>query len=175
MEMTEEADGKEKYKFRCSFSIFDSEQCTTSPRYPNDFHVKKISFCNGDISNHLRSLKLGVGCNTGNGFKAKQQGITTEADLLSRRIGMFYTNTSMTVCPHHRYRLGVGFRQGKTCVHPEHSGKGRVFRGISCSQSQQILEEQGVLVPVGSGMTISYLKLFLFKEYDHSLVNVILI
>ena len=64
-----------------------------------------------DVSFHLKALKCSVGCDL-YGFKSSA---VSEGDLIYRRVGLFTTNHSMTVCPHHRFRLGIGFRQGKAC------------------------------------------------------------
>ena len=139
--------------FRCSFSNFSDEKCNTCVRFPQETDIIKLSNCKKDIVGHLRMLKLSVGSDH-KGFKTANSAdnITSEADLICRRVGLFTTNLSMTVCPYHRFRLGVGFRQGKTCVHPQHTGTGKTFRGISSILSLAVLERHGVLVPVGSGM-----------------------
>ncbi|CAC5397247.1 unnamed protein product [Mytilus coruscus] len=50
--------------------------------------------------------------------------------------------------------------QVKLCTYPDHTGKGKTFRGISTTHSQHILEEYGVLLPVGTGVCHQcYLKL----------------
>ena len=126
----------------------------------------KLNSCQKDIKPHLRALKLSVGgaCGSLNPNIPTLTDIETEADLLCRRVGVFTTNLSLTVCPLHRYQLGVDFRQAKTCTHPQHSGKGKTFRGLSSFHSQRILEEYGVLLPVGNGMFTIIIYLF---SYNH--------
>lgn len=48
------------------------------------------------------------------GLDTHNSEITTEADLLCRSVALFTTNNSLTVCPFHRYTLGLDYRQGKT-------------------------------------------------------------
>ena len=138
---------------RCSLGNFDSSDCGLYNRYPQE-RVVKLNSCQKDIKPHLRALKLSVGgeCGSLNPNIPTFTDIETEADLLCRRVGVFTTNLSLTVCPLYRYQLGVDFRQAKTCTHPQHSGKGKTFRGLSSFHSQRILEEYGVLLPVGNGM-----------------------
>ena len=132
----------ENVDIRCSFSCYHSEPCGYYLRYPNDRLSVKLKDCDRDIINHLKYLKL---------FNATQDDITCEADLICRRAGLFSTNHSLSVCPLHRAKLGVDFKQGKSCSHPTHTGKGKSFRPVNSFQSKQILEDHGILVPVGSG------------------------
>lgn len=80
--------------------------------------------------------------------------IANEADLICRQVGLLVTNLSMSVCPLHRAKLGVDFKQANTCSHPTHRGKGKekAFRSATTTQSKEMLEDHGVLVPVGSGL-----------------------
>jgi hypothetical protein len=72
--------------------------------------------------------------------------------VVSYGVGLFTTNLSLTVyvtvCTLHRYKLGVDFRQSKSCTHLQHTGKLKTFRGLSSVHSQIILEDYGVLLPV---------------------------
>ena len=54
----------------------------------------------------------------------------------------------VTVYTLHRYKLGVDFRQSKSCTHLQHTGKLKTFRGLSSFHSQIILEDYGSLLPV---------------------------
>jgi len=85
-------------------------------------------------------VKISVGCNRV--LKAgKIADVNDEADLMRRRVRLFSTNYDLTVCPYHRFKLGIDFWQGKNFKHPKHTGNGKVFRGISSYQSQRILEK----------------------------------
>ena len=127
---------------RCSFSCYNSEPCRHYLRYPNDRLNVKLKDCNREIVSHLKYLKL---------ITAAQNDISCEADLICRCVGLFTTNYSLSVCPLHRAKLGVDYKQRKSCSHPTHIGKGETFRSVDCLQSKQILEDHGVLVPFGSG------------------------
>ncbi|XP_052065790.1 uncharacterized protein LOC127705501 [Mytilus californianus] len=135
---------------RCSFAVYNSELCGIYSIFPLENQPVKLVDCNRDIFNHLRTLNLSVG-STERGFKVHHD-IMCEADLLCRRVGLFNTNYSLSVCPLHRAKLGIAFKQTKVCTHPLHNGKGRTFRGVNSQQSRKILEDHGVLLPVGSGI-----------------------
>ena len=83
-------------------------------------------------------MNLSVG-SAAKGFKPSQQTISTETDLLCLRIGLYTINHALTLCAHNRANLGIDFRQGKLCSHPSHSGKGKIFRGLSVHQSRWLL------------------------------------
>ena len=74
--------------------------------------------------------------------------------VVSYRVRLFTTNLSLTVliyvtvCTFHGYKLGVEFRQSKSCTHLQHTGKLKTFRGLSSFHSQIILEDYGILLPV---------------------------
>ncbi|CAG2189331.1 unnamed protein product [Mytilus edulis] len=148
---------------RCSLGSLhqSSSSCGLHPRHPKDTTTVKLSSCNKDIKTHLQNLKLAVGGRCG-GLDTHNSEITTEADLLCRSVALFTTNTSLTVCPFHRYTLGLDYRQGKTCLHPDHEGKGKTFRGLSSFQSQRILEEYSLFIPVGSGRFNIMISFFYF-------------
>ena len=82
---------------------------------------------------------------------AAQNNISCEADLICRRVVLFTTNYSLSVCPLNRAKLGVDYKQRNSCFHTTHIGKGETFKSVDCLQSKQILEDHGVLVPFGSG------------------------
>ncbi|CAC5388049.1 unnamed protein product [Mytilus coruscus] len=139
---------------RCSIGTFHSSDCGPYSRYPQEKTIVKLFSCRKDITNHLRALKLAVGGVGGLAIKSPVD-IGSEADLLCRRVGLFTTNSSLTVCPFHRYKLGIDFRQIKQCTYPDHTGKGKTFRGVSSIHSQHILEEYGVLLPVGTELSVA--------------------
>ena len=137
-------------QIRCSFSIYSSDSCGLYQRFPNEEHCVRLYDCKKDILPHKRLLNLSVGSKE-RGFKIGNDDVMCEADLLCRRVGLFDTNLFLTVCPLHRAKLGIAFKQGKLCLHPQHTGKGKTFRGVSSQQSRHILQDHGVLVPIGSG------------------------
>ena len=111
---------------RCSFSCYNSEPCRHYLRYPNNRLNVKLKDCNREIVSHLKYLKL---------ITAAQNDISCEADLICRCVGLFTTNYSLSVCPLHRAKLGVDYKQRKSCSHPTHIGKGETFRYVDCLQS----------------------------------------
>lgn len=152
------ADDDSQFPYRCSLSNFHSDICNFYTRYKNEKGLITLKECRKDIYNHMKSVKISVGGNRGLNA-GKIADVNDEADLICRRVGLFSTNYDLTVCPYHRFKLGIDFWQGKNCKHPKHTGNGKVFRGISSYQSQRILEKFAVLVPIGSGMN--------FLSYSH--------
>lgn len=143
---------------QCSLSKFRvlNGTCGTYSRFPQEQELVRLSSCERDIKSHLRTIKVSVG-GDGPGFMLDSTNVNfieSEADLLCRRVGIFNTNHNLTVCPYHRYKLGIEFHQTKACQYPGHTGKGKTFRGLSVGQSKRLLEDQGVFLPVGSGRFI---------------------
>jgi hypothetical protein len=62
---------------------------------------------------------------------------------VSYRVGLLTTNLSLTVsiyvtvCTLHGYKLGVEFRQSKSCTHLQHTGKLKTFKGSFKSTAVQ--------------------------------------
>lgn len=128
--------------------------------------VVKLSPCQKDIKNHLRSLKLAVGGECGGLISNIPNNIETEADLC-RRVGFFLQRCCLLLYALYIVtRLGVHYRQGKTCSHPQHTWKGKTFRGRYSFHIQRILENYDDLLPVGNNMlTIIYF----FNSYNHKI------
>ena len=121
-----------RFEFCCgSYTIFASIFAKKS-NFVNFYLVKKGNYT--QICLIVSENPWKMGCRVVH--DGRRPSIASEADLICRRVGLFTTNPSMTVCPYHRFRLGLGFRQGKTCVHPLHAGTGKTFRGISSMLSQ---------------------------------------
>ena len=106
--------------------------------------------CSKDISNHTASL----------GFSGPKD----EVDVILSRVGIFThpgNINSMTICPLHREKLGLGWRRGSNarCRMPEvlsnHDKRGKKWpkchRGIGKIDAQIILKKTGVFLQVGSG------------------------
>ncbi|CAG2218847.1 unnamed protein product [Mytilus edulis] len=58
----------------------------------------------------------------------------------------------MTVCPYHRYSLGINWKASKKCTFPLHVGKQQPQKGVTPLMSKTILNKFGCLQPVGSGI-----------------------
>ena len=92
------------------------------------------------------------------------QDVGNDVELFRARSAMFSTPENiktMTICPSHRSRLGLGWVRGTDrCRVPEtiskHTNVGSKFpkaeRGITKMFSQVILRRTGLLLAVGSGM-----------------------
>ena len=106
--------------------------------------------CLKAISNHTASL----------GFSCPMN----EVDLILSRAAVFTQPAninSMTICPLHREKLGLGWRRGSTArcrvpealSNPDRRGKKwpKCDRGIGKIDSQIILKKTGVFLQIGSG------------------------
>ncbi|XP_013412390.1 uncharacterized protein LOC106175104 isoform X3 [Lingula anatina] len=83
--------------------------------------------------------------------------VQSEWALILMRCGIFSTEEmeselDSVICPAHRYKLGINWRAGRTCHHPLHRGKRKPSRPVSPALSREIMENFGVLLPVGSGI-----------------------
>ena len=111
-----------------------------------DTQTVLLSSCNKDILKHTSAL----------GFS----GIEYEVELILCRAGIFKHEvdrvSSMTICPHHRAALGLGWTRGSSrrCrVPPSLSGHGKTKaswpkgdRGLGKKESQAILRKTGVVI-----------------------------
>ncbi|CAG2204934.1 unnamed protein product [Mytilus edulis] len=131
---------------RCNVGIFVKTQCGTSSHYQNELSLVKLFDCNRDISGHLHSLRLPTGQNQ---TKCDTQ---TEGQLISRRAGVFDYNRNLSICPKHRYDLGIYWRPRTTCQFPGHIGKGKPVRTVTSPMSYGIWCTQTQLVHAGSGI-----------------------
>ena len=135
----------------CSFKALVGGVCgyTTKDRKRRNEIVPLLS-CNKNISNHNSTYKF--------------TGPEDEVDLILCRAARF-TKTerlcSMTICPNHRAKLGLGWSRGSStrCRVPEgisNHGKGTGLwpkgeRGLGKEESETILRKFGSFVQVGSG------------------------
>lgn len=126
----------------CSFSSFlpDKSKCTTSPYFPNENSLVYVKNCRRNIKNHLKS------CNIGD--------IASEGHLICYRAGVFSLFGDYTICPFHRYSLGIRWKKKSSCSHPSHSttAKAEVGRSITLSMSRHLHTVYGYIVPIGSGI-----------------------
>ncbi|XP_052097174.1 uncharacterized protein LOC127732145 [Mytilus californianus] len=124
----------------CNFSIFCNTECGLSPYYKEESTATSIAHCCKNIDNHLASVGL------------KSDEIPSEGHLICFRVGIFSALKSYSVCPRHRYALGICWRKKAGCAHPNHSGKAKPERAVSVDMSRAISMYNGKLVPVGSGI-----------------------
>ena len=134
----------------CSFSKYSKESCGLSTRYRHETEYVPLFTCRKDIFFHLRALKV------------SPSGIQAEWHLILLRAGIFHQNTeSMTICPRHRELLGTHWnasRPVRKCSHPLHGkSRSKPERGISMNFSAAIKLHWGVLVPVGSGNSKTFI------------------
>ena len=136
----------------CSFKSIVGGQCSFDRKdRKGDTRVIPLISCQKDISGHLSTFKF--------------SGPENEVDLILCRAGFpnsTHNTESMTICPSHRSKLGIGWSRGSTikCRVPQSmSGHGRgkigkwpkAERGIGKRESAFILKETGVFIQVGSG------------------------
>ena len=133
----------------CSFLSIVGRICGADERTSSSTSVTPLVQCNKDIKQHKKSLKF--------------SGIETEVELILARCGCFQKPSNllaMTICPAHRARLGIGWRNtSNLCTVPDVvSGHCKELRkvpsmekGINLLQSMKLLELSKQLVPVGSG------------------------
>ena len=107
--------------------------------------------CNRDISAHKSAFAL--------------RDVENEVDLILSRASIFSTPVNITelvICPAHRGALGIGWRRSanERCGIPVHSDavlkKPRAERGLTKADSQLVLRESGIFLPVGSGEIETY-------------------
>ena len=123
---------------KCSISNFSATQCSLSKMYPKELTTVKLIDCKKNIITHLSKLKI-------------LNNIESEGHLIAARTGIFCPSLKLTVCPHHRYSLGIHWRPNTKCSYPDHTGDAKPYRAVGLQMSQVILEELGYLVPIGSG------------------------
>ena len=101
--------------------------------------------------------------------------VESEIELILARASVFVSPpdlTDFTVCPAHRYSLGIGWRRGshrcrvpaQLCKHGKRAKPRKADRGISKALSNILLRSTGVFLSVGPGM---YVKIyFIFRLGD---------
>lgn len=140
----------------CSFLKITGGRCgsDTKDRSRSVDCVPLLS-CNRDISAHKSAFAL--------------SDVENEVDLILSRASIFSTPVNITqlvICPAHRGALGIGWRRSanEKCKIPvilsRHSDdvlrKPRAERGLSKADSQLVLKESGIFLPVGSGEIGTY-------------------
>ena len=142
----------------CSFQKLFGGRCALDNRDPKQTNIIPLLSCKRDISGHKKSVGI--------------SDVESEVELILARASIFSLPSDvfeLTVCPSHRYSLGIGWRRGsQRCRVPEslckHAKEGRprkADRGLSKALSGTILRRTGVFVAPGSGM---YFMLCLLKS-----------
>ena len=135
----------------CSFRKLVGVNCGLNSRNPNESNVVPLLSCKKDISGY----KMCFGIND----------IDSEVELILARASIFSLPSDVgdrTVCPSHRYPLGIGWGRGShRCRVPSglskhvqegKSRKAETHRGISKESSRTILRRTELFVATGSGM-----------------------
>ena len=117
----------------CSAGVFCKGLCDFSKLYPLEREKVKLFDCNKPITSHLK--RVGLKCGVRKDFSAE---ISSEGHLICLRMGHFVFNGNLTVCPSHREKLGIHWRQPLTCQHPDHSGKMKPFSSVNIAMSESL-------------------------------------
>ena len=145
----------------CSFKKLVGGDCGLSKRYKTETNVIPLLSCKKDISGHKKSLGI--------------SDVESEIELILARTSVFFSPpdlTNFTVCPAHRYSLGIGWHRGshrcrvpaELCKHGKRAKPRKADRGISKALSDIILQNTGIFLPVGSGM---YVKLYFVFRFGY--------
>lgn len=135
----------------CSFKTLAGGDCGCDKRTKKqENEIIPLVTCSKPIDGHLTSFSF--------------SGPKNEVDLILSRASIFSLPGnihSMTICPSHRAKLGLGWTRGSStrCRVPfeisNHGKKGKSWpkydRGIGKRSSQMILKKTGVFLPAGSG------------------------
>ena len=135
----------------CSFKSLVGGVCGCDAKDRNrDAKIVPLLSCDKDIDRHKSQYKF--------------IGPEDEVDLILCRAAKFKKSrslSSMTICPNHRSKLGIGWSRGSStrCRVPEQissHGKGKGVwpkgeRGLGKKESEVILNKSGSFVQVGSG------------------------
>jgi len=142
----------------CSFQRSVGGHCDLENRNRKETNVIPLLSCKREISGHTKSVGI--------------IDIDTEVELILARASIFSLPSDiseLTVCPSHRYSLGIGWRRGTQrcrvladlCKHAKGGKPRKADRGISKALSRTILHRTGIFVAAGSGMWFVCYPLFL--------------
>jgi hypothetical protein len=135
----------------CSFKSLVGGICSADSKdRKREANIIPLVSCDKNVSKHKSAFKFA--------------GPEDEIELILCRAGIFSRTKdvkSMTICPHHRAKLGLGWSRGAStrCRVPatlsghgkSKSGWPKGERGMSKEESQNLLLKTGTLVQVGSG------------------------
>ncbi|CAG2189295.1 unnamed protein product [Mytilus edulis] len=150
----------------CSFGEFTSVNnifCESNAKADCNKVLPLIS-CNKSIESHCRRFHIN--------FKD----VNNEADLLKYRGGLFDIPTEQcTICPNHRYRLGLGWRSSQLCM-LKYCSRGKetqkrkkpLLKGtIALCQSLYLWKQRHQLIQIGSGVCTFCRKEIVKELKDH--------
>lgn len=129
---------------KCSFKKLVGGNCGLSKWYKTETNVIPLVSCKKDISGHRKSLGI--------------SDVESEIELILARASVFVSPpdlTDFTVCPAHRYSLGIGWRRGshrcrvpaQLCKHGKRAKPRKADRGIRKALSNIILRNTGIFLP----------------------------
>ena len=113
----------------CHLSDFEhckAIDCGVYRYHPRETTTVHLRQCTKNIRSHLQKCKVAA------------SDVSVEWKLILVRYSLFdvdnYCDKSM--CPTHRYKLGLSWTSPRKCFHPLHEGKGRPFRGVNKTTSR---------------------------------------
>lgn len=152
---------------KCGFAdIAPNLQCGLETKYKCDGSVVLLKQCTKDIQTHVGNLKI-----------RPLNDVRNEWELIAVRAGIFDLLSDVlderTICPAHRYKLGLNWKPSRKCQHPLHPQKSkrkpRQDRAIGTQISVEIYQEWNVLLPVGSSKFRFQIRTATFYRYEGSL------
>ncbi|XP_033639883.1 uncharacterized protein LOC117300261 [Asterias rubens] len=120
-------------------------ECGVYPSYPHESNTVHLRQCTKNIRSHLQKWKVAA------------HDVNVEWKLILLRCGLFDVDayhmfSDKTICPAHRYKLGLSWTSTRKCCHPLHEGKGKPYRGANKTTSREVFVRWGTLIPVGTGI-----------------------
>lgn len=104
-------------------------ECGVYPSYPRESNTVHLRQCTKNIRSHLQKWKVAA------------HDVNVEWKLILLRCGLFDVdayNSDKTICPAHRYKLGLSWTSTRKCCHPLHEGKGKPCRGANKTTSREV-------------------------------------
>ena len=142
----------DKYKSCSCFN--EATPCGPYKRDQSIDEILKVSMLDKDVSNHIKQLKV----------QAKKVDIDewSERKLIENRLGRSLGEEE-SLCSLHRFKYGIGWKQQKTCKHPQHpneAGK-KAFAGrtVPVTLLSTVCKKYQVNIPLGSLFCFPHLKL----------------
>ncbi|XP_052691237.1 uncharacterized protein LOC128169108 [Crassostrea angulata] len=130
----------------CSFSQYSRITCNTNFNTKPSSQICSFNSCRDNIDAHLSKNRI------------NPSSLCNEQELVKFRAGLFEHETDQfTICPNHRYYLGKGWKASKLCMLKPPlqtcNGKRKIEKAtVTVQQSRYILEQFGILIPVGAGV-----------------------
>ena len=105
-----DVDQNEKYKDCAAYN----KKCGSYNRHGTVDEIVKVKNFTLDVRDHLAQLKVQI--------KDKDIALWDEKRLIENRLYRILKDDE-SICSFHRYTLGIGWKAGKLCKHPEHAVK----------------------------------------------------